>query len=686
MRSAPPKVDLKPFSDPASVAVIGATADAAKWGYWIARGALRGQHRRCVSLVNRHGAIVDDVASYTSVDSLPSAPELTVVCVPGPSVMDVVEAAIEKGSRAFLVISAKVPDEDSLAKRIRTVGGRLVGPNSLGIYYAADELELAWGNFMPGRLAVVSQSGQLGSEIAMHGMACGTGLSRFVSIGNQLDTGAADVIKELASDEDTRVVAVYLESFKDATAIFEALTSVRAAGKYALVLSPGASNASRRLAWSHTGSMTSPTDLIDAACRAAGAVRVTSPAALVAIASYLERSALPSGDTLAIISDSGGQGAIAADLATQAGLRVTEFPASLQHKLNSQLPEGAACSNPIDLAGAGEADLSVYARIVGEFASKDEPHAILLSGYFGCYGLDIPAMLEAEFAAADELIVAASTVGRPVVIHSLASGGQVVDYLRANGIAVFTRVDDVITALVAAQSLRENGGRLVRKVDATSEPLTPDPVDSRKQLQARGIPFAPGVVATDRAGIRDAGMELPAPYVLKAGWLQHKTEQQGVVLGLNSIDELLDAFEAMHARLGEGRYWVESQDTRPHVVEMLAAGRNDALLGPVVTVGSGGTETELRRDLRIEVAPVDLATAYTMIQSLDCLPLLSGWRDQPAADVDALARLVVRLSEEIAAQPMIGELEINPVRVNPSGAVAVDCLVSAAGNADRGDE
>lgn len=679
MRLTPQKVGLNPFSDPTSVAVVGATADTTKWGYWLARGALRGRHRRCVNLVNRHGATVGDVASYTSVDSLPSVPELTVVCVPGPSVPDVVEAAIEKGSRAFLVISADVADEEGLAERIRSVGGRLVGPNSLGIYYAAHELELAWGNFLPGRLAVVSQSGQLGSEIAMHGIAAGTGLSRFVSVGNQLDTRAAEVVTELASDEDTSVVAVYLESFEGATEIIDALRAVRAAGKYALVLSPGASDASRRLAWSHTGSMTSPTDLVDAACRAAGALRVASPAALVAIASYLERSALPHGDTLAVVSDSGGQGAIAADLATQAGLRVPEFPAELQRNLDSRLPKGAACSNPIDLAGAGEADLSVYARIVSEFASNAEPHAILLSGYFGCYGLDIPPMLEDELAAADELIAAASAVGRPVVVHSLASGGQVVEYLRSNGIAVFTRVDDVITALTAARSLRENSGRHVRTVDAATEPLAPDPVDLRDQLQARGIPFAPGVVATERAGIREAGMELPAPYVLKAGWLQHKTEQQGVVLGLNSVGELLDAFDAMHARLGEGRYLVECQDTRAHVVEMLAAGRNDALLGPVVTVGGGGTEAELRRDLRIELAPVDLATAHTMIRSLDCLPLLSGWRSQPAADVDALARLVVRLSEEVAAQPMIGELEINPVRVGPSGAVAVDCLVSTAG-------
>ena len=180
----PADTDLRVFRDPASVAVVGATADPAKWGCWLAKGALAGRHRREVYLVNRSGVEILGRASHRALGELPATPELVALCVPPAHIGAVVDEALALGTRGFLGITAGVPDEAAIARRITDAGARLVGMNSLGIYDSSTELRLAWGEFTPGPIAVISQSGQLGSEIAILAARAGLGVSRFVSIGN----------------------------------------------------------------------------------------------------------------------------------------------------------------------------------------------------------------------------------------------------------------------------------------------------------------------------------------------------------------------------------------------------------------------------------------------------------------------------------------------------------------------
>jgi len=185
------------FSDPVSVAVVGASADRAKWGYWLAVGALEGRDRRPVYLVNRGGTVIAGVSSHRSLRELPEIPELVAIAVPGPAVIDVIRTALELGSRAFLVVSARVEDERGIRELLREYGARMIGPNSLGVYSAGGRLRLMWGAMRAGSLAIVSQSGQLGSEIAALGARAGVGVSRFVSLGNQVDVRAAEVLRSL---------------------------------------------------------------------------------------------------------------------------------------------------------------------------------------------------------------------------------------------------------------------------------------------------------------------------------------------------------------------------------------------------------------------------------------------------------------------------------------------------------
>ncbi|TQK30968.1 acetate--CoA ligase family protein [Arthrobacter sp. SLBN-53] len=671
-----PGTGLTVFHDPASVAVVGASADPAKWGHWLARGALRGAARRDVYLVNASGRPVLDTETHASLGDLPAVPELVALCVPAAHVGAIVDEGLALGVRGFLGITAGVPDEAALAARVRASGARLIGMNSLGLYDAGTDLHLAWGDFAPGAIAVVSQSGQLGSEIAILAARAGLGISRFYSIGNQSDVRAVDVLADLVQDDTTRVVALYLESFAGGRDIVAALAALRSAGKHVLLLTVGASAASSRLARSHTGSLTSGTDIVDAAARAAAAVRVATPTELIDVARVLLSGMLPEGNRVAIVGDSGGQTGIAADVAAAAQLEIPELATDLQNELGHRLPAGAAVSNPVDLAGAGEQDLFSYAEVTELLLGSPDIDALVLTGYFGTYGADAASLVDRELQVCARLGDIAKRSGKPLVVHSMSTDTVAVDALSENGVPVYAGIDTALRALSHARRLHRNPRPLPAVTpSATTADLHPGYPGARDLLASAGIAFPAAEIVRSADDLPAACVRLSAPYVLKAGWLEHKSEMGGVRVGLATPQQLADAFAEMAGRLGAGDYVIEELDTRRDVVEVLVGARRDPDLGAVVVVGAGGTEAELYRDVALELAPVDTATAHDMLRRLQCAALLDGWRGKPAVDTAALADVVVAVSELAAARGDITEIEINPVRVAPTGALAVDALV-----------
>ncbi|MDV8070706.1 acetate--CoA ligase family protein [Rhodococcus sp. IEGM 1366] len=676
MANTTPVVDagLRVFTDPVSVAVVGASADPAKWGYWLAQGALKGRDRRDVFLLNRGGAPILGTRSYRTLAELPSVPELVALCVPPTTVGAVVDEALALGVRGFLGITAGVPEEAEIGTRIRAAGARLVGMNSLGIFDASTDLQLAWGEFTPGAIAIVSQSGQLGSEVAALAARAGLGVSRFFSIGNQTDVAAVELLDDLAGDPCTKVVALYLESFAGGPELIAAISRLRAAGKHTILLTVGGSAASTRLARSHTGSMTSALDVVDAAARAAGAVRVQTPTEIVQVARLLMSTDLPAGDLVAVVGDSGGQTGIAADVASMSELQVAAFSEALSTTLADVLPGGASCSNPVDLAGAGEQDLATYATVVENLLAADEVDSVLLTGYFGSYGVDTPSLATREGELVERMAGAARAAGKPLLVHSMVAEGPAIDAMWEHGIPAYASIEAAISSLSAVTRLQRSGRQLATPVVETTS-IGPGYLAAQQFLHRAGVRFPVGARVLSAEDIEGIVAQLSGPFVLKAAWLEHKSEVGGVAVGLKDLAEVRAAFDVMHANLGDGEYVLEELDRRPNVVEILLGVRRDRDLGPVVVIGAGGVEAEVYRDVAIEMAPVDRETAAAMIARLQCHPLLLGWRGKPAVDIAGLTDLVVAVSELVSAHPGITEIELNPLRVGPDGTFAVDALI-----------
>ncbi|WP_030454437.1 acetate--CoA ligase family protein [Herbidospora cretacea] len=642
--------------DPRTVAVVGASDDPAKWGYWLARGALSGASRRPVHLVNARGADVLGHATHRSLRDLPETPDLVAIATPPHTYEQVVGDALDAGARHLVAITAGVVYPGglpALAERVRSAGARLVGPTSMGVYDSAADLALTWGTLTPGPIGVVSQSGSVGLELGYLAAKEGLGLSRFVSVGAAADLGVRELAEAVVAAPHTRVVVLYLEDLsigRDLIAL--------AGGKPVILLTVGGSAAGRRAVISHTGALATPDTIVDALCRAAGVMRARTPQEAIHIAQACLAVPTPV-RRVAVVADSGGQGAIAAELAERLGLEVPAFTPATVEALAALLPPDAGLSNPVDLAGAGEADLATYPKIAEIVAA--EVDAVVLTGYFGSYAADSPALEGAEHAAAAHLARTLTT--RPCLIHTMRPEGPTVDFLRAAGVPVHGTIDAVMTGLSALTAPRDARHPAPRS-PAPSGDVSDFPA-LRRTLMAAGIAFPDGL----RYDGGDPG--LTYPLVLKALGPAHKTEAGGVVLGVRTPEELHREAARMRERLPGFPLWVEEQLTSPGA-ELIVGAHRDPGAGPVVTFGAGGVLAELIADTVTALAPLTHEQAKELIARTRVARLLNGWRGAPPADLDAVAHVMVVLGDVLDARPELTEIEINPLK----DGVALDAYAS----------
>ena len=448
--------DLTPLFEPRSLAIVGVSADPGKWGYWFARDAAKGVHRRRVHLVGRSGGELHGLTVHRSIADLPEPPDLVVLSVPADALEQAVDDSLAAGARALVAIAAGLGElgpegverERAIVARVRAAGAVLVGPNCLGIFDAAAELDLASNPLPAGPLGFVSQSGNIALEAGLLLRDLGLGFSRLVSVGNQADLDVTEVVANLAAHDGTRVIGIYCEDFRDGRAFAE---TARTAGKPVVLLTVGRTAAAVRAAHSHTGSLTSDLDAVDAACRAAGVHRVDTPRQLVDAVQALLAAERPQGRRVGVVGDGGGYGAVASDLLGLHGLDLPVLSDATQSVLRSSLPPTAATANPVDLAGAGEQDTFSFVRATRTLLEDDGLDAVLFTAYFGGYSALSDELRERELTVAGELARAAHETGRPLVVHTMYWDSPPARALRTAGIPVYRAVESAVAALARAR-------------------------------------------------------------------------------------------------------------------------------------------------------------------------------------------------------------------------------------------
>lgn len=676
------KRDLSPLFDPRSVAVLGASAVPGKWGFWLARGAIRGEGRRSVYLVNRKGGEIFGRQAYTALDQLPEPPEFVVITVPAAGLEEAVEASLAAGAKAIVAISAGLGEmgpegivrERAIAERVHAAGAVLVGPNCLGVYDAGAEFELASEELEPGSVGLISQSGNLALEIGLLGAEFGLGFSRFVSLGNQADVEAVELVESYAAHEPTRLIAVYLEDFRDGRAFARACAS---AGKPVVLLAGGATEASARAARSHTGALASDLAAIEAACVAAGIELVRSPKEVADLAQALLAGRRPRGRRIALAADGGGHTVVASDLVAAEGLELPVLSRETRARLAEALPSTATLTNPVDFAGGGEQDISSFAKVARALLESGEVDTALLTGYFGGYSQYSEEFDRQEVETAKGMARAAEETDRPLLVHTMYWRGAAAQTLRARGVPVFREVEAAVWAAGRLARTRPAALLEVPELPAPAAPVggEPDYFGARELLAEAGIPFAE---ARQAAGVREAlaaGGELGYPVVLKAIGRLHKSDAGGVAVGLADPEELAEALTRMDGALAPSSYSVERLAPVSAGIELIVGVKRDPRFGPVLLVGAGGLYAQVVGDVAVALAPASEAAAEALFRSLRIAPLLDGARGRPAVNLPAAARAAAGLSRIAAEHPEIAELEVNPLLVTPDGALGLDARI-----------
>ena len=683
---------LRPFFEPRTVAVIGASPRRGSIGGELFRNVLAGGFTGAAYPVNRSGEPVGGVKAYASIADVPDELDLAIVCVPGEHVLDATEAALRKGVRALCVISAGFAEigpegrgrQERLLALVRAHGARLVGPNCLGIASAAVGLNATFAPraFPPGRIGFSSQSGALGLALLERAQARGLGLSAFVSIGNKADVSSNDLLEWWQDDPGTDLVLMYLESFGNPRK-FGRIARRLARQKPILAMKGGRTSSGRRAAGSHTAALAGSDTAVDALFHQTGVIRAETLGELLDVAVLLSTQPVPHGRRVGVLTNAGGLGILCADACEAAGLELPPFSEETRVKLAKVLPAEASLANPVDMLGSATPDS--YRNVIPHLLADPAVDALIV--------LFVPPVAVPATdvgAAISEAVADANCPEKPVLASILAAEGAP-PTLRAHApVPAFAYPEAAARALgrtaERAEWLRrsvgtvpqvegvdeESAARIVDEALAGVDEAWLDPGAARDLLVAYGIPVVPERVAAGPDEAVAAADELGYPAVVKTATPgAHKTETGGVALELATAAHVHEA-----ARRIGGELIVQPMITGG--VELLAGVVEDPIFGPLVAFGPGGVYAELIGEAHFRLAPLTDVDADELVHTGKAERLVSGFRGAPAADAHALADLLLRLSRLAEDIPELAELDLNPVIGLPGGAVVVDARIRVA--------
>ncbi len=696
---------LDVFFSPRSVAVIGATEAAGKVGRTLVWNLISSPFGGTVFPINARRASILGLKAYPSLADLPDVPELAVIATPAAGVPEIVEECVAAGVRGAIIISAGFKETGAagveLERRILATaqrsGMRIVGPNCLGVMNPIGGLNatFAAGIASPGSVGFVSQSGALLTAILDWAEREQTGFSSIVSLGSMLDVGWGDVIYHLGDDPHTRSIVVYMETIGDARAFLSAAREV-ALTKPIIVIKPGRTEAAARAAASHTGSLTGSDDVLEAAFRRVGVLRVDAIDDLFGMAEVLAKQPRPRGRRLTIVTNAGGPAVLATDALITGGGEVAPLPEATMSALDAALPAPWSHNNPIDILG--DADAERYRSTVEIATANPESDGLLV--------ILTPQAMTESTRTAERLCDFAHLAHTPVLASWM--GGTNVEagtrLLQEAGIPVFSYPDaaarmfnylwrsaDDLRHLYETPQLpadaetspnRQLAHRLVDAArDAGRGLLTED--ESKAVLAAYGIGVAETHVAATPDEAVAAADRIGYPVVVKlySHTITHKTDVGGVRLNLVDADAVREAHRAIREAVAglEQADAFEGVTVQPMInyagYELILGSSVDPQFGPVLLFGLGGTMVEVIRDRALALPPLTTTLARRMIERTQVYRALSGVRGRRPVDIGALEQLLVRFSQLVVEIPRIAEIDVNPLLASAERLIALDARI-----------
>ena len=682
---------------PRSVAVVGASADRTRIGgrpidYMLQQG-FKGQ----IYPVNPNRAEIQGLPAFASVAALPEAPDTAIVAVPTALAMQAIEDLGAKGVKSAIVFTAGFAEMDAAGGSLqmemlataRRYGMRLVGPNCLGLFNAhigfyaifSSSLETGWPG--AGRVGIASQSGAYGTHMFAIARNRRIGTPLCVTTGNEGDVTIGDVIGWMAEDPETDVITAYAEGIRESESLLAALEAARRARKPVIMMKVGTSVVGAQAATTHTASIAGNDAVTDAVLAEFGVVRARTTEEMLDIAMTATRRIYPVGNTLGVITISGGAGVLISDAAETIGLAVPAMPEGAQARLKAMLPF-AAPRNPVDCTAQAFNDISLVGRFMDSMVEEGGYSSIL--GFFTNVGgsRTIGPPLREQLRA-----VKARHPERLYVL-SLVAGEEVVREYERDGFVV---IEDPTRAVVAIHAMGRFGEAFARKgglappevlVVALPEGAVSE-AEAKRLLGLAGISSAPeGVCSTVEEAVV-AAERIGYPVVLKvlSPDIVHKSEIGGVMLGVRDAEAVRAGFGVMMER---GRAVLGARVEGVLVARQLVGGvecimgiQRDPVFGLVAVFGLGGIFVEIMRDVVMHRCPFGVDVAERMIRSIRAAPILLGARGRAAVNVGAMAEMLSKLSVFAhQAGPRLTAVDLNPVLAMPDGAFAVDAVIEVA--------
>jgi len=690
---------LRSLLYPRSVAVIGASTKSGTVGQLPFQCLMENKFSGVVYPVNPNAESVMSVKAYPSVLDVPGNVDLALIIVPAQFVPKVTDECGSKGVRAIIVISDGFKERGSEGaareRELRDItlghGMRLVGPNCMGVINTdpAVSLNATFSQIYPprGNVAFLSQSGGLGLAILDYAKNLNIGISTFISVGNRADISANDMLQYWEQDPATKVILLYLESFGNPRT-FARLARRVSAAKPIIVVKSGSSPAGSRAASSHTGALATSEIASDALFRQAGMIRVNTLEELFAVATVLSHQPVPRGRRVAIVTNGGGPGILAADACEQHGLELPEFSPETIEELRSISKRDIVIHNPLDLTG--RATEEQYEGILKLLATDKGNDAVIV--------IFAPPVIVSYKGMEDAIRRVAPVFLRhrkPLLACLMGQRGFTAKLdFKDKLVPSYSFPEDAVLALARAVKYgewlrkpkgtipkirgikRERARKLIERAmtRSTDRPLWLSPKEITNLLSCYGIRFAETLMAktADDATTAASRVGFPVAVKLSSSTIVHKTDVGGVKLDLESEIEVKRAFNDIKFRLTEINRQDEMEGvTVQHMVkegiEAIVGVTLDPSFGPLIMFGMGGVYAELMKDVTVRLHPLTDSDARELVKSIKMTKLFEGFRGAPPSDTESLEDLLLRLSALVEDTPQIAELDFNPVKVMPRG-------------------